>query len=289
MDIKVAQPHIVYKRSLQLVKLESKRQKLLAKLKSAWNTDLLPTSTIKLGSILDEFKNIIFNNIIDKDDPLRIKDAKICYKIVKKLITMHEKIKNYEREIDGFKEKKRDIDSMFVTFRYRSDKKIFKTMFPTSRTQSFFGCYKKIQLEAEEEEKLPGLSRKTSKKIIKKDITAIDPVDPLNINWSHLDRSNLSKCRRRTCSWILYLAFYAFRNFFIFFKEKLIFIFLAIYTFLFFKNQKLLNQSFTPNCTAFSSVLSKSEIFEMVDEWEPTSDALKCICISRKELISEKM
>lgn len=213
MDIKVVQPHLVYKRSFQLVKLEAKRQKLLIKLQEVWNTDLLPTKYMKLGAIYDEFQNIIDNNIIDKHDPLKLKDAKTCLQIVKNLIIMHEKIKNFEREIDSFKFKKRDIESVFVTFKYRSDKKLFKTMFPRSRTQGFFGCYKSIELEEEETDAELALERKKSKKIRTRNITAIDPVDPLNVNWGHLDRSAGEKCRRRTCSWILYLIFYAFRKF----------------------------------------------------------------------------
>lgn len=301
VDIKVAQPNIVYSLSSKLIKMEASRQKLLLILKKVWNANLLPNSSMKLGAVRDMFREMTKEKEVDKDDPYRVRDAKRCLKIVNKLLEIHNTIKYIERDLDSHREDKRWIQSVFVTFRLRSDKKLIKTVIPRTRTEGFLFCYKKIQLYETVKINRSKTSRTGSKigakpepvsevnlaklesgKVKTANITAKDPVDPLNINWNHLDRPLRSKIQRRILSWSLYLLFYAVRNIPYLTHP-------AIYTFLFFKTRKQFHQTFTPNCSAFSSILSRSEIFEMVDEWKPRKDALKCLCLSRKELVTESM
>lgn len=212
MDIKIAQPALVYKLSKKLVKLEAKRQKLLIKLKKEWNSDLIPSPEMQLGVILNEFIKISNYDPSLVEDPTIIGNAKTCAKIVHQLIRIHSEIACHEKKINSIKSKKREISSAFVTFQYRNDKKLFNHLFPRSQTQGFFGCYKRYKLAETTTEEEELLIKKGSKMIKTSDIIAVDPVDPLNVNWEHLDRSRASKCKRRFCSWALYLIFYSFRK-----------------------------------------------------------------------------
>lgn len=336
MDIKVAQPHYVYKHSLELVKIEQRRQKLLLKFKDIWKTSMVPSINMSLTNLQKKFENYIketkkelknlrlkikMNSLqdlnlgetkivqhvagysiggnnhfdvgsfsigdIEDDSSISIeeekecdkeeennsqikkkktlskdiKDAKACLKIIIELIKLHDVIKQYQKEMINLKMKKRKINSVFMTFRHRKDKELFQTYFPKDSVFRHFLCLggKRTQLtetqeEAKEKEKekkkqalfvqrddkkndikekklirnekkveeenrkIVGNSfqfqRSLTKRLKTKQITVIDPVDPLNMNWKHLDRSLSTTILRRVIAWVIYLFFFWIGKFF---------------------------------------------------------------------------
>ena len=217
MDIQVGQKHDVYILSSKLAAKEEERQSLLAELKKAWNTTLLPSTRMKLNSLLQTFEHIISGGIIDASDKQKLEDAKKCVKILTKLIKVTEDIKDFEFEMLYFKRQRRKIKSVFVTFELREHKKMFLQLLSKQRG---WCCYRKRKDDRAEREKRK-MKRKgsadsnSSSFLIKQKIDkiyAVTPSNPLNINWFHPDRPLLSILLRRFLSWTIYISLFTLRK-----------------------------------------------------------------------------
>lgn len=293
LDIKVAQPHMVYKRSSQLVKMEEKRQKLLMRFKRTWNSTVVPSMNMSLGGLQAKFEEILLTrkSIKELDDPNYYKDAKSCLKIIKELRSLKESIKEFEDEIRNLRQSKRKINSVFVTLRKRTDKDLFMQFFPRHGLLRLFSCFRGASFDPDEVSRMGSQSdlsifQKAFKKSVKKklktrQITVKEPVDPLNINWMQLDRSFLSLFFIRLATWSFYITLYIG-------GKSLVLCCLAFYVFVLFKRLKMRYKIVSPNCSVFSSVLTRDETFDMVETWDDPRKALNCLCGSESGFLDEE-
>lgn len=196
MDIKVSQEPEVYQNSTILVKLEESRQSLLYQFDQEWKSSLVPTENTNVNDLKKKFENMIKEK--KKYNKNEIKIARNCLKILDKLGKIQKRIKFFEKKIDERKTKKRKIESAYITFRYRKDKKLFKSFLPKySRLRKF--CF--LRGKIYKREKISGIGINQ--------LSVKEPSDPLNINWEYLHMNKFKRIFRRMLVWAFYWLFVA--------------------------------------------------------------------------------
>ena len=120
-------------------------------------------------------------------------DIASALKLLQKFEENKEKIRKTEENIQRMKQIKRNIKSVFLTFKYRIQRDVFARVIPSSRYQAWSNLYGDFRI---------GNTR----------IYAVNPPNPINIDWMNLDKMWDEKFFRRLASWGCYLALFIIRK-----------------------------------------------------------------------------
>lgn len=183
--------------STKLDSLFRERQKLLFKIKQSLCLQLMPGKGINTEKMKEKLLKILKETTRKGNDEVELrKEVREAIILLNRFEVNKKRITGTEGAINKMKKIQRNIQSVFITFKYRLQRDMFYKIFPSSKYQSWYKFYGNY-------------------KIGKNRVYVIEPPSPINIRWENLDRSACDKFLRRFFSWVIFASFFFIRSFYI--------------------------------------------------------------------------
>lgn len=198
IDIKSSQPYQVFLLANRLRRLKNIQQENFLNIKESLCLNLIPGSRLNTKKIrlkLRKLEKALQSKSLAKDEEISIRyeDIKSSMKLLDDIDETRKKIQRMKEIMENLKKIKININSVFLTFKYRIQRDVFYSILPSSRIQSWMKLYSVY-------------------KIGSRRVFVGQPPSPINIKWEHLAKNLFSKISRRAISWSLFTLCFIIRK-----------------------------------------------------------------------------